>query len=330
LATSRYGRETGLAAQSGPPDAPRHGDMKGPDLGRKTLILVPQHGFLPLDPVILDAPRCLIGSGADCRIRIAAKGIAEHHAMIIAGPHRVVLTAWDKCTWLNEFPVRECTLRAGDRLAFGPIELLVRHATPAELARHSTISSSPAGATPHDSVALPRALPSETAAEHVTVAAPRPAANPQPEQTGHKRSDINATGRTRVANRSTRPGSSQSDSARQTTGLDAGSNATELCDVLQQAIADGVLSASVTDLLRSPPTGGRGFARTARRRASRIASRDGSQPRTADGGARISAGCARQDGWRSRIAPTVPRAAGGCGRRTPHRGRSTLAASRRS
>lgn len=207
-----------------PPRFPHGAEPISPDVGRKYLILVPQHSYLTLEPVLLDGVRCLIGSATDCHVRIPARGVAEHHALILAGRHRVVLTAWDQRTWLNDFPVRESALRAGDRLAFGPVELLVRQATPAEVTRYLSTQRG-------DAAESSRGATSEARRTTVPVAAVRrPRTSPTPAR---------SVSPTAQPTRSTEP--------------DAGSRAADLCDALQRAIADGILPAATAELLRTPP-----------------------------------------------------------------------------
>lgn len=202
-------------------DQPHQAEPVAPDAASTRLILAPLHQYLALQPVILDDTRLTIGSAADCHFRIPAKGVAERHAMILAGRHRVVLTAWDERTWLNDFPVREAVLRPGDRLAFGPVELIVRQAPPSEIAQHSSIERS-------DVTTADRKLPSrreQTTANSVSA----------PAVLKHHET-VSSANRTRTTTSRERPAPSKEP--------DPGARAIEVCDAVQQAITREVLSDS--------------------------------------------------------------------------------------
>lgn len=101
--------------------------------GRAALVLEPSHDGLGCDAVLLGAGPCSIGTAQDCTLRVDAAGIAPRHAQIICGPAGAVLRACDPRTWLNDGPVTEKRLRAGDRLAIGPVEFRIRRAALDEL-----------------------------------------------------------------------------------------------------------------------------------------------------------------------------------------------------
>ena len=135
-AHARVGSTT-ISPKSGLSSPPVEDRSTGPwDPARQYLILVPRHRYVSFTPVVLDGSRCVIGSAPDCQLRIAVQGVADHHAVILSGKNRALLTAWDHRTWVTDLPVRETELRAGDRLAFGPVELIVRYATPEELVQY--------------------------------------------------------------------------------------------------------------------------------------------------------------------------------------------------
>ncbi len=100
---------------------------------RTLLVLEPLYDTLNLGPILLDQPRCVLGSDPDCDVQMAIPGIRGQHCVIVTGPRRVIIKAIDLHTWLNDGPVREGVLRAGDRLAVGPLEFRVRLANADEL-----------------------------------------------------------------------------------------------------------------------------------------------------------------------------------------------------
>ncbi|MBS0203931.1 MAG: hypothetical protein JSS49_13585 [Planctomycetes bacterium] len=92
----------------------------------------PRHSGL--SSIALKPGRHLIGTTADCGIRLQADGVLERHAIILVGENRTVVKSLDPRTWVNDGPVTEMALRAGDRLSIGPVTFRVRSATREEAA----------------------------------------------------------------------------------------------------------------------------------------------------------------------------------------------------
>ncbi|WP_437225628.1 FHA domain-containing protein [Planctomicrobium sp. SH661] len=67
----------------------------------------------------------LLGSGSDCNVVLPVDGVAPRHCTIIVGSQRTVVKAWSPRTWVNEGAINEGTLKVGDRLILGPVELQV-------------------------------------------------------------------------------------------------------------------------------------------------------------------------------------------------------------
>ena len=68
-------------------------------------------------PAIPLAPgRYVIGSGPESTVRLEVPGVRPRHCLIVAGPSRAVVRAYDARTWLNDRPVTEASLAPGDRL----------------------------------------------------------------------------------------------------------------------------------------------------------------------------------------------------------------------
>ena len=100
----------------------------------------PRHGGL--SSIALVPGRHLVGAAADCAIRLQAEGILDRHAMILVGENRTIVKAIDSRTWVNDGPVSEMALRAGDRLSIGPLTFRVRAAAKDELAAFEIRESS--------------------------------------------------------------------------------------------------------------------------------------------------------------------------------------------
>jgi len=80
-----------------------------------------------------------LGSGPDCDIVLDVEGVAARHCTLIVGTQRTIAKSWTNRTWLNEGALTEGTLKPGDRLCLGPIELKI--STPAPGARSISASS---------------------------------------------------------------------------------------------------------------------------------------------------------------------------------------------
>ena len=106
-----------------------------PGSEEELLVLEPLRRQFQWPSLLLRPGRHTVGSGDDCTICLRVDGIQREHCIIESSPCRTILYADNSRTWHNEGPVRETPLRAGDRLALGPIEFRVRAATPEE--RHS-------------------------------------------------------------------------------------------------------------------------------------------------------------------------------------------------
>ncbi|MFQ5730960.1 MAG: FHA domain-containing protein [Planctomycetaceae bacterium] len=123
---------------------------------RSVLRLVP---VLPGSAEVTLAPGPVtLGSAAECDVLLHPTGIAGLHATIITDERRSVVVAHDERCWLNDGPVKQAVLHAGDRLAVGPVEFRLEPGpgeTPfapigAPQATPATIES-----RPHDPIAPP-------------------------------------------------------------------------------------------------------------------------------------------------------------------------------
>jgi len=96
---------------------------------QSVLVLEPVYQHAGLGPCALPPGQHTLGSGDDCTLRIQLPGVHPRHAVITAEGRRAMLQAFDARTWLNEIPVKEAVLQAGDRLAIGPVEFQLQIAT---------------------------------------------------------------------------------------------------------------------------------------------------------------------------------------------------------
>ena len=75
--------------------------------------------------VRLQSPKCTIGSGPNCTLRLRADNIGAVHCLILRGPSRTLVRRWLPDTRLNGRNFSESVLQAGDRLSIGAIDLEV-------------------------------------------------------------------------------------------------------------------------------------------------------------------------------------------------------------
>lgn len=92
------------------------------------LILEPVHDWSRIDPLPLAIGEYSIGCAGDNSIVLQAAGVRPRHCTITVTESRVIVTALDPRTWVNDDPIRTATLRDGDRLALGPVEFRLREA----------------------------------------------------------------------------------------------------------------------------------------------------------------------------------------------------------
>lgn len=130
----------------------RHGGLQrnfGPDDAR--IMIATRRSLNFTVPLVLDPPRhCglssialvpgrhLLGSAADCDIRLSFAGVQPRHAIILVGENRTIVKSMDARTWVNDGPLTEMALRPGDRLSIGPVTFRVRSASKDEIAAFET------------------------------------------------------------------------------------------------------------------------------------------------------------------------------------------------
>ncbi len=75
--------------------------------------------------VRLRSPKCTIGSGPRCTLRLRARGVRPIHCLIVRGSGATVIRRWSSDTRLNGRAFTDAELVGGDRLGIGNIELEV-------------------------------------------------------------------------------------------------------------------------------------------------------------------------------------------------------------
>ena len=75
--------------------------------------------------VRLRSPKCTVGSGPRCTLRLRARGVRPIHCLIVRGSGATVIRRWSSDTRLNGRTFTDAELVGGDRLGIGNIELEV-------------------------------------------------------------------------------------------------------------------------------------------------------------------------------------------------------------
>ncbi len=73
----------------------------------------------------IHAVKCTVGSAPGCTLRLKAPGIEPVHALIMRGPQGAIIRRYGERLEINEAEVDDASLRAGDRLRIGPVEMTV-------------------------------------------------------------------------------------------------------------------------------------------------------------------------------------------------------------
>lgn len=86
-----------------------------------------------IGPVVLTPGEWSIGSGAQCRIVLAATDVADVQAQLFVSDDQILVRAWADGVRHNGQPVEEAELAAGDRLQLGSVSFQLRAARPDEI-----------------------------------------------------------------------------------------------------------------------------------------------------------------------------------------------------
>ncbi|MCP4003416.1 MAG: hypothetical protein GY725_04395 [bacterium] len=94
--------------------------------------------------VRLSAPRCTVGSGQSCTLRLRSAGVNTVHCLIFRGRRVTFVRRFDENTRLNGRMFDSAPLSVGDRLVVGPVELeVIDEATARRLDRRSPTAALP-------------------------------------------------------------------------------------------------------------------------------------------------------------------------------------------
>ncbi len=72
--------------------------------------------------IALSGGKCTIGAGHACTLRLEHKQFARLECLILRGGQRTVVRSWQGQARINDRPVVDGTLKAGDRLGIGSLE----------------------------------------------------------------------------------------------------------------------------------------------------------------------------------------------------------------
>ncbi|RCS49346.1 hypothetical protein DTL42_12495 [Bremerella cremea] len=71
------------------------------------------------------SPKCLVGSGVDCQLRLVAADIMPKHCVIYRGESGMIVKSWTRDTRINGSTISEAWLRIGDHLSLGSLSFEV-------------------------------------------------------------------------------------------------------------------------------------------------------------------------------------------------------------
>ena len=75
--------------------------------------------------VLLSSAKETIGSGPDCTVHIDGPGVSAVHCLILQGENGNVARSWAPFTLLNGRILADASLRCGDRLSLGSVNVQV-------------------------------------------------------------------------------------------------------------------------------------------------------------------------------------------------------------
>lgn len=87
------------------------------------MILEIQAPNYPPRKVYIKSPRCSVGSAPECTLRLVAPGVEPVHCLIMRANRQVRVERVAASTWLNQREFQRASLRPGDRLQVGPIQI---------------------------------------------------------------------------------------------------------------------------------------------------------------------------------------------------------------
>ena len=100
------------------------------------------HGLHEVISFTASSSKVLVGSGANCQLRIPAASVAPTHCFLIQGPRGTAFRAVSPLT-LNGQPATDGLLQTGDRLSFGDCELVVVSLAAAQPAEATPLPPAP-------------------------------------------------------------------------------------------------------------------------------------------------------------------------------------------
>jgi hypothetical protein len=118
-----------LMVSSAPTHTPHHGLLGGVSSDLVLRVCGGEHDGRVLR---LRSPKCTIGSGANCTLRLRSTGILPIHCLILRGLNGAVIRRWSPGTLLNGGAFVDAPLHAGDRISVGHFEMEVLEAMAAE------------------------------------------------------------------------------------------------------------------------------------------------------------------------------------------------------
>ncbi|HPP51503.1 MAG TPA: hypothetical protein PK777_01025 [Thermoguttaceae bacterium] len=180
------------------PEESRLKSVEAPSLEAGMLLRIQAPDYPPRE-VHIRSPRCSIGSGRDCTLRLVAEGVEPLHCVIVRSERQARVERASPSTRLNHREFHSAPFQPGDRLQVGPIEIQLVGLVPES--KKPASSEAPGPPVPpltqqsDGSQSLPESFraeaPGQTASLPKASPKPKPAERAVPEQTarrlGHQR-----------------------------------------------------------------------------------------------------------------------------------------------
>lgn len=179
------------------PEESRLTSVDAPSLEAGMLLRIQAKDYPPQE-VHIRSPRCSIGSGQNCTLRLVAKGVEPLHCVIVRSDRQARVERAAPGAWLNHREFHSAPFQPGDRLQVGPIEIQLVGLVPESKRSSSEAPRSPAPPLAQQNAGAPVFLESFRAeGQGASVSGPKPSPKPEaterpvPEQTarrlGHQR-----------------------------------------------------------------------------------------------------------------------------------------------
>ena len=140
---------------AGSPEAGSFSIVEKPPYSGGMMVLELLAPNYPPRKVYIKSPRCVVGSGPDCTLRLVAEGVEPVHCVIIRSERQIHVERVAPQTWLNQREFHTALFRPGDRLQLGPIQIQLIGTGPAPKPLSNAPGIAAHGSAPKPTVSAP-------------------------------------------------------------------------------------------------------------------------------------------------------------------------------